>query len=120
MRLPARRAGHGRRGSVVTEEFLWIGGGAVLTLVLGVALLYWIDQEWSVIDGRARRQPVPSGLPGPQSPAGPADAGLPGPHPAGLVDEAGSVSPPEPGQPSQPGGATDAPEPGPPPPDRRG
>lgn len=35
------------------SEKLWVAGGALLTVVLGVVLLYWIDQEWLTRDRRA-------------------------------------------------------------------
>ncbi|MGD8453455.1 MAG: hypothetical protein PVJ57_16705 [Phycisphaerae bacterium] len=35
------------------NEQLWVAGGALLTIGLGVALLYWIDQEWAARDRRA-------------------------------------------------------------------
>ncbi|MFH1746494.1 MAG: hypothetical protein ABIG44_05550 [Planctomycetota bacterium] len=36
-------------------EYLWVIGGALLTLGLGAALLYWIDAEWRVLDERQRQ-----------------------------------------------------------------
>ncbi len=38
-----------------TEQVAIVAAGAVLTLLLGVALLYWIDQEWRTLDARQRR-----------------------------------------------------------------
>ena len=43
--------------SAVVVDYLWVGGGAILTLVLGVALLYWIDAEWQTLDRRHRQLP---------------------------------------------------------------
>ena len=37
-------------------EHLWVGGGALLTVALGVALLYWTDQEWRSRDREQRRR----------------------------------------------------------------
>ena len=43
-------------------EHLWVGGGALLTVALGVALFYWADQEWRSRD-RERRRPADSAAP---------------------------------------------------------
>ena len=52
-------------GSDLLSEYLWVGGGAVLTIALGAGLLYWIDQEWCTVDRKRPR--------GPDSPPRPAD-----------------------------------------------
>jgi hypothetical protein len=36
------------------EQIVIVIAGAVLTLLLGGALLYWIDQEWRTLDARPR------------------------------------------------------------------
>lgn len=44
-------------------EYLWVGGGVLLTLAIGLALLYWIDQEWRSLDQKRPRSDEPSALP---------------------------------------------------------
>jgi hypothetical protein len=53
-------------------DFWWVAGGALLTLALGIALLYWIDQEWRSIDiGRRGLEPPPAPPEGGPPPPGP-------------------------------------------------
>ena len=44
-------------------EYLWVGGGALLTLAIGLAVLYWIDQEWRSLDQNRPRSDEPADLP---------------------------------------------------------
>jgi hypothetical protein len=37
------------------EQVMIVAAGVVLTLLLGGALLHWIDQEWRKLDVRQRR-----------------------------------------------------------------
>lgn len=52
-------------------EYLWVAGGVILTLAIGLALLYWIDQEWRTLDQKRPRSDVP---PVPPADNGPRDA----------------------------------------------
>ena len=56
-------------------DFWWVAGGALLTLALGIALVYWIDQEWRSIDAKRRESELPPAPPeGGSSPAPPPGA----------------------------------------------
>jgi membrane protein YqaA with SNARE-associated domain len=46
------------------EQVVIVVAGAALTLLLGGALLYWIDREWRKLDARHRRgDTTPNGGP---------------------------------------------------------
>jgi hypothetical protein len=50
------------------SEIMIVIAGVVLTLLIGGALLYWIDREWRHLDAQQRRQdtiPPPSDTPDP-------------------------------------------------------
>ena len=33
-------------------EYLYVGGGITVTLLIGLAVFYWIDREWRDLDHR--------------------------------------------------------------------
>lgn len=63
-------------GATVVDYFC-VGGGAILTLALGIGLLYWIDAEWHTLDQQLRRpedaSPSPTEAPAQQPPSQSAD-----------------------------------------------
>jgi hypothetical protein len=48
------------------ERILIVVAGALLTLLIGGALVYWIDREWRDLDARQRRRRDASRPPDPQ------------------------------------------------------
>lgn len=36
-------------------QYLWVAAGALVTAIMGLAILYWIDQEWRRLDRMGER-----------------------------------------------------------------
>ena len=62
-------------GGQPINEYVWVAAGAVMTCALGLALLYWIDQEWRTLDERRSPPDAPPAPPTDDHPPDPGDEG---------------------------------------------
>jgi hypothetical protein len=61
----------------LNAEYLWVAAGALVTLALGLALLYWIDQEWRALDEKRRAHHAPPAVPPDPQPKEPSSGNPP-------------------------------------------